>query len=533
MTSSPHAPTPASTHAHAHGPIPASTPASSLIPAPAPNPADPPLPPHLLSDVRIVLVAPKHEANIGAVARCAANFECLSLVVVSPRCSPDAGEARKVACGGAVLDRLRVVSSLGEALADTASSIGFTRRSGATRLTHASLGHLLADFPWALPLEPPPMPAAVQMAAEVAAAGGGGGGANGASWAAAAAPAEPPAAAAAASGAVESGLTEAELRMCSYACAIPTGRVQPSMNLSHAVAVVLCELFSRRTGLLHVASAADVDRADALLAQRANGGSGAQGQQGQQGQQGLPPDALAPGAAGDGWRGGQPGVSSSGSDGSSTGNGNGGSVLAAGGPGHAGAGAVGMRHSAEATAEPSERRAAAAPLASTPSASQPLPSSPPSVAAEGTAPAAAAPSAAGGGAAAGGVEAGLLPASVREVDLLVQKVAAVAEAVGMRGAEGTGGGNGGNHGRKRLPVGHVRSVVSRARLNAAESRSLHGLASAVLQALDPDNPLEARKARNKLQHQQQRQQRQQGKEQQEQQQEQQEQEQQKQEQEQH
>jgi hypothetical protein len=51
----------------------------------------------------------------------------------------------------------------------------------------------------------------------------------------------------------ESGLTEAELRLCAHSCAIPTGRIQGSMNLSHAVAVVLCGLFERRLQLLGLA----------------------------------------------------------------------------------------------------------------------------------------------------------------------------------------------------------------------------------------------------------------------------------------
>lgn len=48
----------------------------------------------------------------------------------------------------------------------------------------------------------------------------------------------------------ESGLTEEELRLCSQSCSIPTGRMQGSMNLSHAVAVVLSGLFERRLGVL-------------------------------------------------------------------------------------------------------------------------------------------------------------------------------------------------------------------------------------------------------------------------------------------
>lgn len=40
----------------------------------------------------------------------------------------------------------------------------------------------------------------------------------------------------------ESGLSEAELHLCTHACAIRTGRYQGSLNLSHAVAVVQAEV---------------------------------------------------------------------------------------------------------------------------------------------------------------------------------------------------------------------------------------------------------------------------------------------------
>ena len=36
------------------------------------------------------------------------------------------------------------------------------------------------------------------------------------------------------------------MSLCTHCCAIPTGRPQPSMNLSHAVAVVLAQLFELR-----------------------------------------------------------------------------------------------------------------------------------------------------------------------------------------------------------------------------------------------------------------------------------------------
>lgn len=64
----------------------------------------------------------------------------------------------------------------------------------------------------------------------------------------------------------ESGLTEEELRLCSHSCAIPTGRIQPSMNLSHAVAVVLSGLFEQRLELMGVSDLGlDVSGAASLV----------------------------------------------------------------------------------------------------------------------------------------------------------------------------------------------------------------------------------------------------------------------------
>jgi hypothetical protein len=46
-----------------------------------------------------------------------------------------------------------------------------------------------------------------------------------------------------------------------------------------------------------------------------------------------------------------------------------------------------------------------------------------------------------------------------------------------------GGGSEGNHGRKRLPLGHLRALLLRAGATSQEVRSLHGLASALLKRL--------------------------------------------------
>jgi tRNA C32,U32 (ribose-2'-O)-methylase TrmJ len=45
----------------------------------------------------------------------------------------------------------------------------------------------------------------------------------------------------------ESGLSTDELLCCTHLCSIPTGRAQPSMNLSHAVAVALAPVFEAVT----------------------------------------------------------------------------------------------------------------------------------------------------------------------------------------------------------------------------------------------------------------------------------------------
>ncbi|KAI8466150.1 MAG: Alpha/beta knot methyltransferase [Monoraphidium minutum] len=345
-------------------------------------PAPPPPPPHaalppLLGDVRVVLVAPKTPSNVGAAARACANFEALDLVIVAPRCDPREGEAYKIACGPRVLDAARVLDSLPAALADCTGSVGFTRRAGSTRLTHVSVATMLRDFPGAIPGMAPPQ--------RGSSSGGGSGGEQqgGAGlsdeqleaeverqlWREAA----PPGAAGAAEegaaaagdlwseiasqgttalvfGREESGLTEDELRLCTHACAIPTGRVQPSMNLSHAVGAVLAGLFERRLAAL--------------------------------GLEELP---------------------------------------------------MGQ----DVTGNPK-------------------------------------------------IQAGLQPASASELESLLGRVAAIARAVDMSDQESHGGGNQGNHGRRRLPLGHIRALMARAKANTWEVRSLHGLAKAVLDALGGD-----------------------------------------------
>jgi hypothetical protein len=126
-----------------------------------------------------------------------------------------------------------------------AGSIGFTRRAGAGRLVHPSMHQLLARFPAAVPalLD---TPKGQQQRQQGPQQGGDAASGEPAGEAAAAAAAGSVPIVALVFGREESGLLESELSLCSHACAIPTGRSQPSLNLSHAAAVVLAQLFDAK-----------------------------------------------------------------------------------------------------------------------------------------------------------------------------------------------------------------------------------------------------------------------------------------------
>ena len=102
-----------------------------------------------------------------------------------------------------------------------AASVGFTRRVGNTRLVHASLSQLLQAFPNTIPSpETGPTDSSRTCIALVF-------------------------------GREESGLTANELSLCTHSCSIPSGPVQPSLNLSHAVSVILAQLYEHRVASSH------------------------------------------------------------------------------------------------------------------------------------------------------------------------------------------------------------------------------------------------------------------------------------------
>ena len=159
----------------------------------------------------------------------------------------------QVSCGANSLTGLTVVDDLSEALASTVCSVGFTRRSGTARVLQPSLRSLLAAHPEALPLSISSTTADPQITALVFGS---------------VCPSKPQVLrppppsitlyvrnpngvrrlrrTALCHRREESGLTDAELALCSHSCAIPSGRLQPSLNLAAAVAVVLAQCFEMR-----------------------------------------------------------------------------------------------------------------------------------------------------------------------------------------------------------------------------------------------------------------------------------------------
>jgi TrmH family RNA methyltransferase len=159
-------------------------------------------------DIRIVLVAPSHPGNIGAVARAMKNMALASLVLVEPKQFPHP-EARARASGAVdVLEAARVVSSLGEALAGCGYVAATTARDRDQYFRVVDV----RDAAQRIVLEAQRAPAAVVFGAE------------------------------------RSGLSNEQLEAAHALVRIPASAAYPSLNLAMAVQLVAYELFRAAAG---------------------------------------------------------------------------------------------------------------------------------------------------------------------------------------------------------------------------------------------------------------------------------------------
>lgn len=155
--------------------------------------------------VRVVLVRPQVAGNIGAVARAMENFAAGQLVLVEPKPNPTAREALERSTHGEHrLRSARAVATLAEALDGVVFAIGTSRRRGPV---HQREDYTARDLPRLITAK---------------AAGG---------------------EVALLFGAEDNGLSREELLACDAIVQITAWDGYPTLNLSHAVAICLYEIF--------------------------------------------------------------------------------------------------------------------------------------------------------------------------------------------------------------------------------------------------------------------------------------------------
>ena len=167
---------------------------------------------------KVILVEPENSGNLGAVARAMKNFRCRELILVNPKADPLNDEAKARAMRGlSVLRKARVVKTLEEALAEVDLAVATSARTqDSMRILRSPLPvrdfvarHARTDSVYGLVF-----------------------------------------------GCERIGLTNEQLKKCDLTITIPSDRRYPTLNLSHAVAIVLYELSQAkarplRRGFLH------------------------------------------------------------------------------------------------------------------------------------------------------------------------------------------------------------------------------------------------------------------------------------------
>ena len=92
-----------------------------------------------LDNLVVVLSRPSHPGNVGAAARAMKTMGLVHLRLVAPRRFPDP-EATALAAGGAgILDDVRIVHALSDALGDCVLAVGFSARSRDLSMPAASV----------------------------------------------------------------------------------------------------------------------------------------------------------------------------------------------------------------------------------------------------------------------------------------------------------------------------------------------------------------------------------------------------------
>ena len=158
------------------------------------------------SDIRIVLVEPSHPGNIGATARAMKNMALDQLVLVRPKQFPHSDATARASGADDVLNRARVVDSIGDAIAECAFVAATTSRDRDPNIRIADVREVAAR----VVSEAQTAPAAVLFGAE------------------------------------RTGLTNTDLEAAHVLIRIPANPDYLSLNLSMAVQLVAYELYRAR-----------------------------------------------------------------------------------------------------------------------------------------------------------------------------------------------------------------------------------------------------------------------------------------------
>ncbi|MCX9081988.1 MAG: RNA methyltransferase [Candidatus Methanoperedens sp.] len=170
---------------------------------------------------RVVLVEPLYSGNVGSVARVMKNFGFSELVLLSP-CEIDMPARVMSVHAYDIIENARIEFSLNDALKGSNSIVGMTGLPGKTDNKHFRI----------------PAYSPRQLKEKLA-------GNNGVI--------------SLVFGREDAGLRNEELELCDIIVNIPTSQVYQSMNLSHAVAVVLYELSDIKAGDRYIADHFDIE----------------------------------------------------------------------------------------------------------------------------------------------------------------------------------------------------------------------------------------------------------------------------------
>ena len=156
------------------------------------------------SNLKIILVEPNGPLNVGSVARLCSNFEVDELRIVSPKCDICSFEAKKMALKGQeYLDNCKIFYNLEDAIFDCDLVIASCGRIEVSKDSFFESSENV--FNWILSFKK------INKLAIIF-------------------------------GREDRGLTNYELLLANKTVYIPTSEKNPSLNLSHAVAIVLYEL---------------------------------------------------------------------------------------------------------------------------------------------------------------------------------------------------------------------------------------------------------------------------------------------------